>query len=64
MKLRSYKIILALLALALCGLPASRVLAQGLTLDIINGVPSAIPITVVPFASRAPRNRRPPMWPR
>ena len=49
MKLRSYKIILALLVLALCGLPASRVLAQGLTLDVINGVPSAIPITVVPF---------------
>ncbi|WP_297926337.1 Tol-Pal system beta propeller repeat protein TolB [Metallibacterium sp.] len=49
MKLRSYKILLALLALALCGLPASRVLAQGLTLDVINGVPSAIPITVVPF---------------
>ena len=49
MKLRSYKIILTLLALALCGLPASRVLAQGLTLDVINGVPSAIPITVVPF---------------
>ncbi len=49
MKLRSYKILLALLALALCGLPASRVLAQGLTLDVVNGVPSAIPITVVPF---------------
>ncbi len=50
MKLRSCKFLLAVLALALCGLPASRVLAQGLTLDIINGVPSAIPITVVPFA--------------
>ena len=30
------------------GVPAAQ--AQSLTLDIVNGVPSAIPITIVPFA--------------
>lgn len=51
MKLRSLNSILAALALAVCGLllaplPAA---AQGLTLNVVNGIPSAIPITVVPF---------------
>ena len=36
--------------LALLMMPAGRALAQGLTLDIVNGVPSAIPVAVVPFA--------------
>lgn len=31
-------------------LPVSRVSAQGLTLEIVNGVPTATPIAVVPFA--------------
>ena len=51
MKLRSLIPSLAALALALCGTALAPVPAhaQGLTLDVINGIPSAIPITVVPF---------------
>lgn len=49
MNLRRLKTFLVLLAVTLCGLPALPALAQGLTLDVVNGVPSAIPITVVPF---------------
>ncbi|HRQ63296.1 MAG TPA: Tol-Pal system beta propeller repeat protein TolB [Xanthomonadaceae bacterium] len=39
----------ALLALAFVLAP-HRAQAQGLTIDIVDGVPSALPITVVPFA--------------
>lgn len=45
----SRKLILAL-SLVLLMLPLGRAPAQGLTLDIVNGVPSAIPVAVVPFA--------------
>ena len=41
------------LALGLCGvLFAMQAGAQGLTVQIVNGVPSAIPVTVVPFGQQ------------
>lgn len=45
-----YRKLLAILLLPLMMLPFGRVQAQGLTLDIVNGVPSAIPVAIVPFA--------------
>ena len=41
-------LVAAVCAVLPAGIPTAR--AQNLTLDIVNGVPSAIPITVVPFA--------------
>jgi TolB protein len=41
------------LVLGLCGvLFAVQAGAQGLTVQIVNGVPSAIPVTVVPFGQQ------------
>ena len=45
-----YRKLLVILLLPLAMLPLGRAQAQGLTLDIVNGVPSATPIAVVPFA--------------
>lgn len=44
------KIWLKGLALLLLALGANAVQAQGLSIDIVNGTPSALPIAVVPFA--------------
>ncbi|HET6633194.1 MAG TPA: Tol-Pal system beta propeller repeat protein TolB [Rhodanobacteraceae bacterium] len=41
--------LLLALVVAVCG-AGGRASAQGLTLDIVNGVPSAVPIAVVPFS--------------
>lgn len=57
---RLLTLVLAALLFAVAG-PAR---AQGLTIDIVNGNPSAIPIAVVPFAWRAPACRRRPTSPR
>ncbi len=51
--MRNPKILLSLLLTALAALFATQAGAQGLTVQIVNGVPSAIPITVVPFGQEA-----------
>ncbi|MGH8184697.1 MAG: hypothetical protein ACREPH_13650, partial [Rhodanobacteraceae bacterium] len=50
--MRSHKLLLALVLTALAALFAAQAGAQGLTVQIVNGVPSAIPITVVPFGQQ------------
>ena len=52
--MRTPKLLLALAVVLLTGLTAARAGAQGLTVQIVNGVPSAIPITVVPFGGSGP----------
>lgn len=52
--MRSFKFLLAAFALVCAALVTGRAGAQGLTLDIVNGVPSAIPIAIVPFANETP----------
>ncbi|HEX7369386.1 MAG TPA: Tol-Pal system beta propeller repeat protein TolB [Rhodanobacteraceae bacterium] len=47
--MRTPKLLLALTLTLLAALFAMQASAQGLTVQIVNGVPSAIPITVVPF---------------
>ncbi|MGH8192036.1 MAG: Tol-Pal system beta propeller repeat protein TolB [Rhodanobacteraceae bacterium] len=47
--MRTPKILLALGLALIAALFASQAGAQGLTVQIVNGVPSAIPIAVVPF---------------
>ncbi|HEX6612353.1 MAG TPA: Tol-Pal system beta propeller repeat protein TolB [Rhodanobacteraceae bacterium] len=51
--MRNRSFFFALLMLLCAGLFASQVQAQGLTVQIVNGVPSAIPIAVVPFGQAA-----------
>lgn len=50
--MRTPKILLSLVLTLLAALCAAPALAQGLTVQIVNGVPSAIPITVVPFGQQ------------
>src|SRR5690348_3457151 len=50
--MRIPKILLALTLTLLAALFATQAGAQGLTVQIVNGVPSAIPITVVPFGQQ------------
>ncbi len=49
MKQPGLKFLLASMVLVACAIPALPARAQGLTLDVVNGIPSAIPITIVPF---------------
>ena len=49
MKRRGLQSLIALFVLLFCTAPLLPAWAQGLTLDVVNGIPSAIPITVVPF---------------
>ncbi len=49
MKRPGLKFLLASMVLVACAIPALPARAQGLTLDVVNGIPSAIPITIVPF---------------
>jgi TolB protein len=51
--MRNRRFFFALLMLLCAGLFASQAQAQGLTVQIVNGVPSAIPIAVVPFGQSA-----------
>src|SRR5690242_6166637 len=51
--MRNRRFLFALLLLLCAGLFASQSQAQGLTVQIVNGVPSAIPIAVVPFGQSA-----------
>ncbi|HEX7128862.1 MAG TPA: Tol-Pal system beta propeller repeat protein TolB [Rhodanobacteraceae bacterium] len=51
--MRNRSLLFALALLLCAGLFASQVQAQGLTVQIVNGVPSAIPIAVVPFGQAA-----------
>ena len=51
--MRNRSSLLALLLLLCAGLFATQVQAQGLTVQIVNGVPSAIPVAVVPFGQAA-----------
>ncbi|MGN6313334.1 MAG: Tol-Pal system beta propeller repeat protein TolB [Rhodanobacteraceae bacterium] len=51
--MRNRRFLFALFLLVCAGLFASQVQAQGLTVQIVNGVPSAIPIAVVPFGQSA-----------
>ncbi len=51
--MRNPKFLLTLLMFVCFGLFAAQTQAQGLTVQIVNGVPSAIPITVVPFGQSA-----------
>ncbi|HXS73998.1 MAG TPA: Tol-Pal system beta propeller repeat protein TolB [Rhodanobacteraceae bacterium] len=51
--MRNRKSLFALLLLVCTGLLAGHASAQGLTVQIVNGVPSAIPIAVVPFGQTA-----------
>ncbi len=48
MKRRGLQSLIAFFVLLFCAAPLLA-RAQGLTLDVVNGIPSAIPITVVPF---------------
>ncbi|MGH8124830.1 MAG: Tol-Pal system beta propeller repeat protein TolB [Rhodanobacteraceae bacterium] len=50
--MRMPKILLALTLTLLAALFATQAGAQSLTVQIVNGVPSAIPITVVPFGQQ------------
>ncbi|MEO6967070.1 MAG: Tol-Pal system beta propeller repeat protein TolB [Rhodanobacteraceae bacterium] len=47
--MRNSKFVLGFLLFVCAGLFAAQASAQGLTVQIVNGVPSAIPIAVVPF---------------
>lgn len=49
MKRPGLKFLLASMVLVASAIPALPARAQGLTLDVVNGIPSAIPITIVPF---------------
>ena len=49
MKRRGLQSLIAFFVLLSCAAPLLPAWAQGLTLDVVNGIPSAIPITVVPF---------------
>ena len=51
--MRTRRFLFALLLFACAGLLAAQAQAQGLTVQIVNGVPSAIPIAVVPFGQQA-----------
>ncbi len=51
--MRNPKSLWVLLMFVCAGLFASHTRAQGLTVQIVNGVPSAIPIAVVPFGQSA-----------
>jgi TolB protein len=51
--MRNRRSLFALLLFVCAGLLATQVQAQGLTVQIVNGVPSAIPIAVVPFGQSA-----------
>ena len=51
--MRNRSSLFALLLLLCAGLFATQVQAQGLTVQIVNGVPSAIPVAVVPFGQAA-----------
>ena len=51
--MRNRRFLFALLLLLCTGLFAAQTQAQGLTVQIVNGVPSAIPIAVVPFGQAA-----------
>ncbi|MBS0432729.1 MAG: Tol-Pal system beta propeller repeat protein TolB [Proteobacteria bacterium] len=51
--MRNPKFLFAFLMIVCAGLFAAQTQAQGLTVQIVNGVPSAIPITVVPFGQSA-----------
>lgn len=50
--MRNRKLFFALLLFVCAGLFAAQAGAQGLTVQIVNGVPSAIPIAVVPFGQQ------------
>ncbi|HET7611733.1 MAG TPA: Tol-Pal system protein TolB, partial [Rhodanobacteraceae bacterium] len=50
--MRTAKILLATTLTLFAALFAVQAAAQGLTVQIVNGVPSAIPITVVPFGQQ------------
>src|SRR5579875_3192935 len=50
--MRTPKLLLALALTLITALIATQAGAQGLTVQIVNGVPSAIPITVVPFGQQ------------
>ncbi|MDQ2971583.1 MAG: Tol-Pal system protein TolB, partial [Pseudomonadota bacterium] len=50
--MRNSKFVLGFLLFVCAGLSATQALAQGLTVQIVNGVPSAIPIAVVPFGQQ------------
>lgn len=50
--MRTPKLLLALVLTLIAALLATQAGAQGLTVQIVNGVPSAIPITVVPFGQQ------------
>jgi TolB protein len=51
--MRNSRLLFAFLIFVCAGLFAAQTQAQGLTVQIVNGVPSAIPITVVPFGQSA-----------
>jgi TolB protein len=51
--MRNRSSLFALLLLLCAGLFATQTQAQGLTVQIVNGVPSAIPVAVVPFGQQA-----------
>lgn len=51
--MRNPRILFILLLIVCAGLFVSQAQAQGLTVQIVNGVPSAIPIAVVPFGQQA-----------
>ena len=51
--MRNRRILFALVLFVCAGLFATQTQAQGLTVQIVNGVPSAIPIVVVPFGQNA-----------
>ncbi|HET9835663.1 MAG TPA: Tol-Pal system beta propeller repeat protein TolB [Rhodanobacteraceae bacterium] len=51
--MRNRRFLFALLLFVCAGLLATQVQAQGLTVQIVNGVPSAIPVAVVPFGQSA-----------
>src|SRR5690242_7561106 len=46
------RLLLALVVIACAALFAGQAGAQALTVQIVNGVPSAIPVTVVPFGQQ------------
>ncbi|WIG54557.1 MAG: Tol-Pal system beta propeller repeat protein TolB [Rhodanobacteraceae bacterium] len=50
--MRTPRLLVAILFMLSAALCANIAAAQGLTLQIVNGVPSAIPITVVPFGQQ------------
>ncbi|HVX04402.1 MAG TPA: Tol-Pal system beta propeller repeat protein TolB [Rhodanobacteraceae bacterium] len=50
--MRTPRLLVAILFMLCAAVCANVAAAQGLTLQIVNGVPSAIPITVVPFGQQ------------